>query len=208
MKKSDKDNKIYYTYVHIRLDTNKVFYVGKGKLRRAKSKQHRNKYWNNVVNKCGYKVIFVKKNITEEESINLEIKLIKNYRDKGYKLTNLTDGGDGLSGYKYTDEQKIKLSNSLKETFKNIVPYMTGRFGDKHPNYGKKASLETRKRLSDSHKGKFLGAEHPKSRKIKYKNILFGCLADLAAYENISYSGLKKRIRNNSKWGYEILAWI
>jgi hypothetical protein len=24
----------------------------------------------------------------------------------------------------------------------------------------------------------------------------------------MSYSGLKKRIRNNSKWGYEILAWI
>ena len=63
MKKSDKINKIFYTYVHVRLDTNKVFYVGKGKLRRAYSKQHRNKYWNNVVNKCGYKVIFVKKNI-------------------------------------------------------------------------------------------------------------------------------------------------
>lgn len=205
MKKSDKINKIFYTYVHIRLDTNKVFYVGKGKLGRANSKQHRNKYWNNVVNKCGYKVIFVKKNITEEESINLEIKLIKNYRYKGYKLTNLTDGGDGVSGYKYTEEHRIKLSNSLKKTFKNKVHYMVGRFGNRHPNFGRKASLETIKRLSDSHKGKFLGAEHPKSRKIKYKDIIFGCLSDLASYEKMSYSGLKKRIRNSSKWGYEIL---
>jgi hypothetical protein len=24
----------------------------------------------------------------------------------------------------------------------------------------------------------------------------------------MSYSGLKKRIRNNFKWGYEILKWI
>jgi hypothetical protein len=24
----------------------------------------------------------------------------------------------------------------------------------------------------------------------------------------MSYSGLKKRIRNSSKWGYEILKWI
>jgi hypothetical protein len=30
----------------------------------------------------------------------------------------------------------------------------------------------------------------------------------LAVYENMSYSGLKKRIRNSSKWGYEILKWI
>ena len=202
---NDKHNKIFYTYVHLRLDTNKVFYIGKGKLTRAKSKQHRNKYWNNVVNKCGYKIVFIKKNITEEEAINLEIKLIKNYRDKGCKLTNLTDGGEGISGYRYTDEQKIKLSQIGKSRWENTVPYMTGRFGDKHPNYGKKASLETRKKLSNSHKGKFLGSEHPRSRKIKYKDITFGCLAELAAYENMSYSGLKKRIKNNLKWGYEIL---
>jgi hypothetical protein len=24
----------------------------------------------------------------------------------------------------------------------------------------------------------------------------------------MSYSGLKKRIRNSSKWGYEVLKWI
>jgi phosphoglycolate phosphatase-like HAD superfamily hydrolase len=43
-----------------------------------------------------------------------KIELFKELRDKGYKLTNLTDGGDGLSGYKYTDEQKIKLTQQYR----------------------------------------------------------------------------------------------
>lgn len=42
----------------------------------------------------------------EEESFILEKKIIKECREKGFKLCNLTDGGDGISGYTHRDETK------------------------------------------------------------------------------------------------------
>jgi len=50
-------------YKHIRLDTLEVFYIGIGKeIKRAYSKQRRNKYWNSIVSKHGYKVEIFKDN--------------------------------------------------------------------------------------------------------------------------------------------------
>ena len=44
----------YYIYFHINKTTGKVFYVGKGKDRRAWRKEGRSYYWNNIVNKYEY----------------------------------------------------------------------------------------------------------------------------------------------------------
>lgn len=95
----------YYIYLHITLSTNKVFYIGKGKGNRYKSKQNRNKYWLNTVNKYGYYPLIYKDNLTEKEAFELEKELIIFYSTIT-NLTNLTDGGEGTSGYKYTEEQK------------------------------------------------------------------------------------------------------
>ena len=52
-------------YQHIRLDTNTIFYIGIGKnLKRPYSKNYRNNYWHNVVNKAGYKVEILFENQT------------------------------------------------------------------------------------------------------------------------------------------------
>ena len=40
--------------------------------------------------------------------------LIACFKDMGYKLANLTDGGQGSSGLKQLDETKQKRSNALK----------------------------------------------------------------------------------------------
>lgn len=56
---------------------------------------------------------------------------------------NLTNGGDGLSGYKATNETKIKIS-------KNHADFK----GEKHPMYGKKHSQETCLKISEAKKGK------------------------------------------------------
>ena len=47
-------NNVYYVYVHRRNDTNEVFYVGKGKNRRAYSKTGRNQHWCNIANNLNY----------------------------------------------------------------------------------------------------------------------------------------------------------
>ena len=91
----------YYVYRHYKLDTNDVFYIGMGKennFRRAFSKRYRNSYWLNTVSKYGYSVDIVSKNISEEDAIELEIFLIKQYgrKDLGNGcLVNMTDGGEG-----------------------------------------------------------------------------------------------------------------
>lgn len=94
--------KQYYVYRHYKLNTNDVFYIGMGKeikFRRAFSKRGRNIYWLNTVNKYGYNVEIISKDISEENAIELECFLINLYGRKDIGngiLVNMTDGGEGV----------------------------------------------------------------------------------------------------------------
>jgi hypothetical protein len=100
----------YYVYIHRRKDNNEVFYVGKGKGKRAYSTSGRNKYWRNVYNKAGRTVEIVEKELSEASAFLLEIELIKFYRECNTTLTNITDGGEGCSGVFPNEETRAKLS--------------------------------------------------------------------------------------------------
>lgn len=105
----------FYIYAHIRLDTNEVFYIGKGCNKRAWHQYNRGNHWNNIVNKVGYKVEIIADNLTEDQSIGLEIKTITKYGRKDLslgKLINQTSGGDGLSGHTRSPETKLKMSKA------------------------------------------------------------------------------------------------
>ncbi len=87
----------YYVYLHKDKDSGVPFYVGKGKQRRAYSKEGHNWYWHEKVNslKNGYVVEIVKDNLTELEACSLEQELIQKYGktwNKTGPLVNLTDG--------------------------------------------------------------------------------------------------------------------
>lgn len=84
---------IYYVYFHINPLTNKVFYVGKGKLKRAFDKRKRSEHWRRVVNKYGYIVDIIHSNISEEKAFELEIMYIKRFGIEN--LVNSTIGGSG-----------------------------------------------------------------------------------------------------------------
>lgn len=109
-------------YQHIRLDTNTIFYIGMSKnIKRPYSKIYRNKHWHNVVNKAGYTVEIIFNNLTWEEALQKECELIKEYGRLDNKtgiLVNMTDGGDGVNGYKHTEEWK--LGNSIRNKNKII----------------------------------------------------------------------------------------
>lgn len=110
-------DKVFYTYIHIRPDTNEPFYVGKGKGRRHKTKTGRNQYWHNIVNKNGgifeSKIIF--DGLTEKEALLKEIEVEKDLKEKGYNLVNLAEtGNSGPVGVSRTEEHKQSLSKATK----------------------------------------------------------------------------------------------
>lgn len=96
---------IFYVYLHRRKTDNKVFYVGKGKGRRAFSSSNRNNHWCNTKNKHGLVVEIVFDNLSEEDSFQVEIDTILEFKYFGHPLTNMTNGGEGLSGFKWSEDQ-------------------------------------------------------------------------------------------------------
>lgn len=121
---------MHYTYAHVRSDTGKIFYVGKGVGYRATAKGSRNPYWHNVVNKYGYKVEILAHWDTAEEAVSHESLLIACFKDMGYELANLTEGGETSSP---SQETKDKISKTLTgrkrspEECKNIAVGQKGR---------------------------------------------------------------------------------
>ena len=107
----------YYIYFHINPLKNEVFYVGKGKDKRAWKKISRSTHWKNIVKKYGYIIDIIEQNLTEEEAFEREIFYIKKIgrKDLGSgSLINMTDGGEGSSGLKHTEEAKKRTPEFCK----------------------------------------------------------------------------------------------
>ena len=144
-----------YLYRHIRLDKNEPFYIGIGSdnaYKRANDKKNRNTIWNDIIAKTDYEVDILFDNINWDDACKKEIEFISLYGRKDIKtgiLANLTNGGEGKVGFNVTNETRNKLSKAATgrkmavETIEKI----------KLKNIGKKRSEETKKKLSESHKG-------------------------------------------------------
>jgi hypothetical protein len=105
----------FYVYVHRTQDLGGIFYVGKGKRSRAVEIRKRSKLWDNIVAKHGgFSHEIVARFDAEEEAFAHERFLIAGLRVTGVRLANLTDGGDGPSGYRHTPETKAKISAMFK----------------------------------------------------------------------------------------------
>jgi hypothetical protein len=104
------ERKDFYVYLHRRATDNEVFYVGKGAGPRASQSTKRNEYWQRTAKKHGVIIEYVEKELTESDAFDLEIELIKFYREAGHPLTNLTDGGEGISGLVRTEEHCKRIS--------------------------------------------------------------------------------------------------
>ena len=142
---NENENREFYVYVHIRLDNNTVFYVGKGTGNRAYDLD-RSDFHNSVRDEYDCKVVIIKDKLTESQAFRLEKRMIEyyvltlgygipidGYRDfsNNYYLTNFTWGGEGASGMHHTEETKQKL---------------------REINKGKHYSEETKKKQSNSQK--------------------------------------------------------
>jgi len=105
----------FYVYVHKRKDNDKIFYVGKGSNRRYLQKGNRSQKWKNYVNKYGYNSEILFYFDTEEEAFKREQSLILTLKNLGYKLANISSGGEGgQKGNTHSSLTKQKMSIAHK----------------------------------------------------------------------------------------------
>lgn len=142
-------NPIFYVYVLFR-ETGAPFYIGKGKS--CRWNHHKWQARSGIQShKCaiirdmqtrGVEIIKVKLHdgLTEEVAHTYEIALIKAIgRGDDGPLVNHTDGGEGISGFKMSPEERAKRSVALA---------------------GKTVSPETRANMSAAQRGRTFSAEH------------------------------------------------
>ena len=145
---------IFYTYAWLRVDGT-PYYIGKGS--RGRAFDRRRKY-------CppGDRVLILKKNLTESEAFRHEVYMIALFGRKNIGtgiLHNKTDGGDGATGLRHTEESKSKIGQAQKgprnvnygrpETAKNI----TGLVGENSHNWGRKHTPQARNNMSKVKRG-------------------------------------------------------
>jgi len=122
----------YCIYRHIRLDTNKVFYIGIGNVKRALDKRQRSKYWNRIINKTEYEIQILKSDLVWDDACELERMLISYYGRKDNNtgiLCNMTDGGEGGHGVIVSIDTKNKMKkaklNKISNSSKKIIDTVT-----------------------------------------------------------------------------------
>lgn len=184
-----KENKCVYVFLDHRKSGNYVYenlkfdfepiYVGKGNLNRPDRHKNLYKKYNSrfyskiksIVNETNIfpNYIIYKENLTEDEANTEEIQLISKIKrmDNGGPLTNLSDGGDGQSGWKMSEETKKKKSLSMKGKKRGPLSEETkikisnSKKGKSSYNLGKKMSDETKEKMSKAKKGKYTGEKNP-----------------------------------------------
>ena len=142
----------FYVYAYVREDGS-PYYIGKGKGRRAYSKQRVGAQ----VPEDLSRIIFLAKGLYEREALILEKKLIAGFgrKDQGTGiLRNLTDGGEGMSNP--SKETRRKMS----EARKGLAVSKETRRKLSEAHTGKTRSEETRRKISEARTGMTFSDEH------------------------------------------------
>jgi hypothetical protein len=106
----------FYIYAYIRKSDLTPYYIGKGKGDRAWNSKSHTKSNNARTPKDKRYIVIMEDNLSEVGALALERFYIKWYGrlDKGTGiLRNLTDGGDGASGYVFSKEQLHKRGKAI-----------------------------------------------------------------------------------------------
>lgn len=170
-------NKTFYTYVDVTNDGH-AFYVGKGTRRRLLTRE-RNAIWKNIARKHGQHRVIVFETLNERWALDREIELIAllktRHQISGHWGANLSDGGEGPTGYTHTAEARQKIIDALRvrvisdvtrkklsdrqrgdknywanhaHTDEHRRKISEGIMGEKNGFYGRKHTDETRQNIS------------------------------------------------------------
>ena len=105
----------YCAYIHS-LKDGTPFYVGKASNHSRPHNLRRNEIHRGIVAKCGEEniVVTIIDCLSENMAFNVERALIRFFKDLGFSIANLTDGGEGLLGHIQSLETKEKRSISMR----------------------------------------------------------------------------------------------
>ncbi len=182
--------KIYYIYLLINSLDEQVFYVGKGFERRmywhkshALKGSHHNKHLQNKIRKLlqeGGKIIYQKIFESEDEKLVFEWER-ETIKKIGFEnLCNLTEGGEGSSGFLHSADSIQKMKR---------IAASRNWIGDKNPNFGGgNWSKESKRKFSEfkklntlAEKNSFFGKSHSEEARLKMsesrkgeKHVFFG----------------------------------
>jgi len=224
-----KENR-FYVYNLIDPVNNIVFYIGKGckyryyeHIRKVKKNEipNNNLHLFNKIKKIinlghDVKVLFIKKNITEKEAFELEINEIKKAKKNNIKLCNLTNGGEGASGYIPTEEYKLKMKKLFSGTgnpfygkhhtqetiakIKSNTPILNGK---KSHWYGKHHTEKSKQKISISHIGLLSKDKHHQWKFVTRKD-------EMEIIQNYKQYGLMNTIKKlkYKNYGYDVIKRI
>lgn len=211
------ESREYYVYIWYIVDTNEVFYVGKGKGRRYKQISGRNKFFTDMYESHNCEAKKVYENLTEQEAFQKEREVVRWYKENtSYRLTNQTDGGEGSSGWippkDFRDKQsQIHKAQWQDEKFRERMlmirtdangPYKSQEFrekiaelvqGENNPNYGNYWTEEMKQHLSEVRKTNGLSANENNPRATRIICIetgeVFNCIKFAMQKYNIKNEG-------------------
>jgi hypothetical protein len=176
----------FYVYAYLRKSNNLPYYIGKGRGQRCVQK-----HCGVSVPKDRNKIVFLEKNLSEVGALALERRYISWYGRKDNStgiLLNKTDGGDGISGYKHTEETKKLLS---------VVSKSKG-------NSGQKMSVESKAKMSLSKLGHTPWNKNKTTNQIAWnKNKKFMSKGNLQRMNSLSISdpmGVVYYVKNLSEF--------
>lgn len=147
----------HYVYIHRKQTDGAIFYVGKGKDRRAWATSGRNPHWRNIQAKHGFEVHIVRANLPETCALSFERAMIAAI---GKGLANLTDGGGGATGWKHSAEAKARIAEAGKGRKNNARQ----RAALDLYNATKVISDEHKRRMSAARKGRKFGPRSAETR--------------------------------------------
>ncbi len=192
----------YYIYLHIKLTNGEPFYVGKGCERRYKRSNSRSNWWNNIVNKYGFDVIMLEEGLSEIEAFDKERYWINRIgrRDLGKgPLINHTDGGEGTSGHKPWNKDKVCPQFAGEKNY--FYGKNKGKKGENHPFYGKNHTNESKTKTSKKLKERYKTIEHHlkgkpahNKKKVIYNGIEFDSIKSLLESKIITRAQYYKNV--------------
>lgn len=182
---------IFYVYVHRRASDNSIFYIGKGKDRRAWDKSSRNPHWKRIASKHGLIVEVIKDGLTECCALTLEKIAISKFGIDN--LANFTFGGGGTSGFTHSDETKKKISDAGKGR-----PFHPNSAIGLRARRGCEFSNDHKAKLSAARSGRKFGPRSDETKdKISKSHIGIRPSIETLSKMSASKIGKRKREENN-----------